>query len=122
MILRGGKNAPNCDPAGVEDALAKLRAAGLPERIVVDASHDNSGKDPDRQIEAAGEIADQVAAGSKAIVGVMLESFLVGGRQDLEDDGDLTYGQSITDACIDWDQTVSVLDRLAAAARARRGG
>jgi 3-deoxy-7-phosphoheptulonate synthase len=122
VILRGGENAPNCDAAGVEDALAKLRAAGLPERVVIDASHDNSGKDPGRQIAAAGEIADQVAAGSKAIVGVMLESFLVGGRQDLEDGEDLIYGQSITDACIDWDQTVSVLDRLAAAARARRGG
>jgi 3-deoxy-7-phosphoheptulonate synthase len=122
VILRGGKNAPNCDAAGVEDALAKLRAAGLSERLVIDASHDNSGKDPDRQIEAAGEIADQIAAGREAIVGVMLESFLVGGRQDLEGDGDLIYGQSITDACIDWDQTVSVLDRLAAAVRDRRGG
>jgi 3-deoxy-7-phosphoheptulonate synthase len=122
VILRGGRNAPNCDAAGVQDALAKLRAAGLPERLVIDASHDNSGKDPDRQIAAAGEIADQVAAGSKAIVGVMLESFLVGGRQDFESGEDLIYGQSITDACIDWDQTVSVLDRLAAAARARRGG
>ena len=122
VILRGGKNAPNCDSAGIEDALAKLRAAGLPERVVVDASHDNSGKDPARQIEAAGEIADQIAMGGGAIVGVMLESFLVGGRQDLEGDGDLIYGQSITDACIDWEQTVSVLDRLAAAVRARRGG
>ena len=122
VILRGGKNAPNCDAAGVEDALAKLRAAGLPERVVIDASHDNSGKDPERQVAAAGEIADQVAAGSGAIAGVMLESFLVGGRQDLEGDGDLIYGQSITDACIDWEQTVSVLDRLAAAVRARRGG
>jgi 3-deoxy-7-phosphoheptulonate synthase len=122
VILRGGKNAPNYDAAGVEDALAKLRAAGLPERVVVDASHDNSGKDPARQIEAAGGIADQVAAGSEAIVGVMLESFLVGGRQDLEGDGDLIYGQSITDACIDWDRTVSLLDRLAGAVQARRAG
>jgi 3-deoxy-7-phosphoheptulonate synthase len=122
VILRGGKNAPNCDPAGIEDALDKLRAAGLPERVVVDASHDNSGKDPDRQIAAAGEIADQIAADGRAIVGVMLESFLVGGRQDLEGDGDLVYGQSITDACVDWEQTVSVLDRLAAAVRARRSG
>jgi 3-deoxy-7-phosphoheptulonate synthase len=121
VILRGGRNSPNYDAAGVADALDKLRAAGLPERLVIDASHDNSGKDPARQIEAAGGIADQVAAGSEAIVGVMLESFLVGGRQDLESDGDLIYGQSITDACIDWDQTVAVLDRLAAAVRARRG-
>ncbi len=122
VILRGGRGSPNYDAASVGEALAKLRAAGLPERLVIDASHDNSGKDPDRQIAAAGEIADQVAAGSGAIVGVMLESFLVGGRQDLDNGAALTYGQSITDACIDWDQTVSVLDRLAAAARARRGG
>ena len=120
VILRGGKNAPNYDAAGVEDALAKLRAAGLPERVVIDSSHDNSGKDPAHQIEAAGGIADQVAAGSEAIVGVMLESFLVGGRQDLESDGDLIYGQSITDACMDWDTTVLTLDRLASAVRKRR--
>jgi 3-deoxy-7-phosphoheptulonate synthase len=122
VILRGGKGAPNHDAEGVEDALAKLRAAGLPERVVVDASHDNSGKDPERQADAAGEIADQIADGSPAIVGVMLESFLVEGRQDLEGGAPLTYGQSITDACMDWDRTVSVLDRLAAAVRARRSG
>jgi len=122
VILRGGRSAPNYDAAGVADALEKLRAAGLRERVVVDASHDNSGKDPDRQVEAAGGIAAQVAGGNAAIVGVMLESFLVGGRQDLESDADLIYGQSITDACIDWNQTVAVLDRLAAAAQARRGG
>jgi 3-deoxy-7-phosphoheptulonate synthase len=122
VILRGGRGAPNHDAEGVEDALAKLHAAGLPERVVVDASHDNSGKDPERQADAAGEIADQIADGSPAIVGVMLESFLVGGRQDLGDGTRLTYGQSITDACMDWEQTVSVLDRLAAAVRARRDG
>jgi 3-deoxy-7-phosphoheptulonate synthase len=121
VILRGGRGAPNFDAAGVEDALGKLRAAGLPERVVVDASHDNSGKDPDRQVEAAAAIAEQVAAGNAAIVGVMLESFLVGGRQDLAAGEALTYGQSITDACIDWDRTVAALDRLAAAVRARRG-
>ncbi|HJX32696.1 MAG TPA: 3-deoxy-7-phosphoheptulonate synthase [Solirubrobacterales bacterium] len=122
VLLRGGRGAPNHDVEGVEDALAKLRAAGLPERVVVDASHDNSGKDPERQADVAGEIADQIADGSPAIVGVMLESFLVEGRQDLEGGAPLTYGQSITDACMDWDRTVSVLDRLAAAVRARRGG
>src|SRR4051812_37596699 len=120
VILRGGKGAPNYDVEGVEEALEKLFAAGLPGRVVIDASHDNSGKDPDRQLVAAGRIADQVADGKKEIVGVMLESFLVAGRQDLSD-GELTYGQSITDACIDWDETVAVLDRLAAAVRARRG-
>ena len=77
---------------------------------MVDASHDNSGKDPERQPVATAGIAEQVAGGAGAIVGVMLESFLVGGRQDLGDGSDLVYGQSITDACMDWDQTVKVLD------------
>ncbi len=122
VILRGGRGAPNHEIEGVEDALAMLHAAGLPERVVVDASHDNSGKDPERQADAAGEIADQIADGSEAIVGVMLESFLVEGRQDLEGGAPLTYGQSITDACMDWERTVSVLERLAAAVRARRDG
>src|SRR5262245_61859396 len=121
IILRGGRDAPNYGAAGVEGALERLRAAGLPERVVIDASHDNSGKDTQRQIAAAGEIADQVAAGNGAIVGVMLESFLVEGRQDLDGDGPLVYGKSITDACMAWEDTVSVLDRLAAAVRDRRG-
>jgi 3-deoxy-7-phosphoheptulonate synthase len=121
VILRGGRGAPNHDAAGIEGALERLRAAGLVERLVVDASHDNSGKVPARQIAAAAEIADQVADGNAAIAGVMHESFLVEGRQDLGD-GELVYGQSITDPCLDWDATVSVLDQLASAARARRGG
>jgi 3-deoxy-7-phosphoheptulonate synthase len=120
VILRGGRGAPNHGAEGVAGALEKLRAAGLPERLVVDASHDNSGKDPARQAEAALEIAAQVEAGNGAIVGVMLESFLVEGRQDLEGDADLTYGQSITDACMSWESTVTVLDGLAAAVRGRR--
>jgi 3-deoxy-7-phosphoheptulonate synthase len=121
VILRGGKDAPNCDAQGIAGALAMLRTAGLPERVVVDASHDNSGKDPRRQVIAASEIADQIADGNEAIVGVMLESFLVEGRQDLEGGQPLTYGQSITDACIDWEATVAVLEELASAVRARRG-
>ena len=120
VILRGGKGAPNHDPAGVEGALEKLRASDLPERVVIDASHDNSGKDPARQIAAAGEIGEQIAAGNRAIVGIMLESFIVEGKQSAEDEGPLTYGQSITDACIAWEDTVSVLDGLAASVRARR--
>ena len=91
----------------------------LPERLVIDASHDNSGKDPEKQFFAAGEIADQIADGNKAIVGVMLESFLVGGRQDLVPGERLTYGQSITDACMDWESTVSALERFASAVEAR---
>jgi 3-deoxy-7-phosphoheptulonate synthase len=122
VILRGGRDAPNHGPAGVEETLAKLRAAGLPERVVIDASHDNSGKDPDRQAAAALEIAKQVGGGRASIVGIMLESFLVAGRQDLESASTLTYGQSITDACMDWERTVSVLDRLAGAVQARRAG
>ena len=122
VILRGGRGVPNFAPNGVEAALDRLRAAGLPERLVIDASHDNSGKDPQRQAAAAAGIGDQVGAGNPAIVGVMLESFLVSGRQELTDGEDLTYGQSITDACMDWDGTVAVLDRLAAAVRSRRGG
>jgi 3-deoxy-7-phosphoheptulonate synthase len=120
VILRGGRGEPNHDPAGVAAALARLRAAGLPERVVIDASHDNSGKDHARQPAVAARIGEQVAAGSRAIVGVMLESFLVAGRQDLGAGAALTYGQSITDACMDWDTTVDVLDGLAASVRARR--
>lgn len=123
VILRGGRSAPNHGAAGVVAALEMLRKAGLPERLVIDASHDNSGKDPARQVLAAGEIAEQVAAGNGAIVGVMLESFLVEGRQELGGGGEaLVYGQSITDACMDWGATVSVLRRLAGAVRERRGG
>ena len=122
VILRGGQGAPNHTEAGIAAALERLRAAGLPERVVVDASHDNSGKDHARQPAAGAEIARQVAAGSRAIVGVMLESFLVEGRQDLAPARPLTYGQSITDACMSWETTVEVLDGLAAAVRARRAG
>ncbi len=121
VILRGGRSAPNYDAGSVEQALEQLRAAGLAERVVIDASHDNSGKDHERQPEVVSEVAGQVAAGNGAIVGVMMESFLVAGRQDLESEAPLVYGQSITDACISWEDTVSVLDQLAAAARARRG-
>ena len=120
VILRGGDDGPNYGADAIADAVELLRAAGLPERLVVDASHGNSGKDPDRQVIAAGEIADQVAAGTRAIVGIMLESFILAGRQDLDSGGDLVYGQSITDACLDWDRTAVILDRLAGAVEARR--
>ena len=122
VILRGGRGAPNYGPDSVNEATEQLRAAGLPERLVIDASHDNSGKDHDRQPQVVSEIADQIAVGNEAIVGVMLESFLVAGRQELEPDGDMVYGQSITDACIDWETTVLALDRLAAAVKQRRDG
>ena len=118
VILRGGDDGPNYAADDVSRAVELLRAADLPERLVIDASHGNSAKDHLLQAGVAGEIGAQVAAGSHAIVGVMLESFLVAGRQNLG--GTLTYGQSITDACIDWDTTVDVLDGLAASVRARR--
>jgi 3-deoxy-7-phosphoheptulonate synthase len=120
IILRGGAEAPNFGPGPVSDALALLRVGGLPERVVIDVSHDNSRKDADRQPGVAAEVAKQIAAGSHAIVGVMLESFLVAGRQQLGSPQALTYGQSITDACIDWATTVGVLDGLADSVRARR--
>ena len=118
IILRGGRDATNFDRESIEQTLAQLRTVGLPERVIVDASHDNSGKDHRRQPEVAGEIAAQIPAGEQAIVGVMLESFLVAGRQDLG--GELTYGQSVTDGCMDWDSTLAVLRRLNQAAGERR--
>jgi 3-deoxy-7-phosphoheptulonate synthase len=120
IILRGGRGRPNYDRASIGDALGELRAAGLPERVVIDASHDNSGKDHEHQPTVVAEIADQIASANSAIVGVMLESFLVAGRQDLEPGAPVVYGQSITDACMDWETTVLALDRLSAAERERR--
>jgi 3-deoxy-7-phosphoheptulonate synthase len=120
VILRGGKGAPNYGAEAVAQAVELLRASSLPERVMIDLSHDNSAKDPDRQPAVAAAVAEQVAAGQGAIVGVMIESFLVAGRQELSGDGPLVYGQSITDGCISWETTVEVLDGLAAAVRARR--
>jgi 3-deoxy-7-phosphoheptulonate synthase len=119
VILRGGSH-PNYDMFSVDDTSAMLTKAGLPARIMIDASHSNSRKIPARQIDVARDIATQVARGSRSIFGVMLESNLVEGRQDVVDGQDLTYGQSITDACISWDDTVPILREFAAAVRARR--
>jgi 3-deoxy-7-phosphoheptulonate synthase len=120
VILRGGREAPNYDAAAIEDTLGAMRAAGLPERVVIDASHDNSGKDPSRQPDVVADLAGQLAAGNDAIVGVMLESFIAAGRQDLDPGKPLVYGQSITDGCMGWETTTLVLDQLAGAVRARR--
>jgi len=120
IILRGGRGTTNFDADSVADTIERLRAIGLPERVIIDASHDNSGKDHEHQPAVAADIAAQVAAGNGAIVGVMLESFIEAGRQ--EPDGALTYGMSVTDACMAWDTTVDVLRGLDAAARTRRGG
>jgi 3-deoxy-7-phosphoheptulonate synthase len=120
IILRGGNDEPNYGADRVASALALLGRAGLPERVVIDFSHDNSGKDPRRQPTVAEDVSEQIAAGNRAIVGAMLESFLVGGQQRLGSPETLTYGQSITDGCIDWETTVEVLDRLAGAVEQRR--
>jgi 3-deoxy-7-phosphoheptulonate synthase len=118
LVLRGGGGKPNYSAADVAGALDLLRAAGLPERLVIDCSHGNSGKDHRQQPPVADDVAGQIEAGQDGISGVMLESFLVEGRQNLG--GELAYGQSVTDACMGWDSTVSVLERLAGAAAKRR--
>jgi 3-deoxy-7-phosphoheptulonate synthase len=120
VILRGGKGQPNYGDESVAAALELLAAAGLPRRVMIDLSHDNSGKDPDRQPGVAADVGRQIAAGNDAIVGVMLESFLVAGRQDLRPGVTLRYGQSITDGCIGWDTTAELLAGLADAVRERK--
>ncbi|MHB8667644.1 MAG: 3-deoxy-7-phosphoheptulonate synthase [Burkholderiales bacterium] len=121
LILRGGAQGPNYDAAAVAGAAAALARAGLTPRMIVDCSHGNSGKDYRKQREVAACLADQVALGSRAICGVMLESHLVEGNQAITGARkDLVYGQSVTDACIGWDETITVLDRLAAAVRLRQ--
>jgi 3-deoxy-7-phosphoheptulonate synthase len=120
VILRGGQSGPNYDAASVKKAAQALRDAGLAPRLMIDTSHGNSSKDYRRQPTVARDIAEQVGQGELAIFGVMMESFLVDGRQDLGERSALRYGQSITDACMGWEMTVPVLRGLAAAARARR--
>jgi 3-deoxy-7-phosphoheptulonate synthase len=120
VILRGGASGPNHDAISVQKALAALRDAGLPPRLMIDASHGNSEKDYRRQPLVVRDVAAQVAQGEAGIVGMMMESFLVDGRQDLGDPARLVYGQSITDACMGWDMTLPVLHELAAAVRTRR--
>ncbi|MEU3765676.1 3-deoxy-7-phosphoheptulonate synthase [Amycolatopsis keratiniphila] len=122
LVLRGGNSEPNHNPASVRAALTTLQNAGLPRRVVIDASHDNSRKDHLRQAVVAGQIAEQIKNGQRGIVGVMLESNLQAGRQDLHPDRPLTYGQSITDACIDLAATQEVLQTLATATATRRSG
>ncbi len=119
VILRGGK-APNYDAASVDAASKDLTASGLAARLMIDASHANSSKKPENQVPVCADIANQIAAGDDRIVGVMVESHLVAGRQDLVAGKSLTYGQSITDGCIDWDSSLQVLEGLAAAVKTRR--
>ena len=120
LILRGGKT-PNYDMFSAEDTAGLLEKAGLPARIMIDASHANSRKLPVRQIHVAHDIATQIARGNHDIFGIMLESHLVEGRQNVVDGQPLTYGQSITDACISWEDTDTLLRDLAEAVRKRRG-
>ena len=119
IILRGGK-APNYDAESVDAAAAEAVKAGIAPAIMIDASHANSSKRPENQPLVFEDVGAQVAAGDRRIVGVMIESNLVAGRQDLVPGQPLAYGQSITDGCIGWDATVGVLERLAAATAARR--
>ena len=121
VILRGHAGGPNYDASTVSDTLARLAKSGLPERVIIDASHGNSGKDHVRQAAVVRELASRIAEGER-ITGLMMESFLAAGRQDLElgHGSELTYGQSITDACMAWDDTAPLLDTLAAAVRTRR--
>jgi 3-deoxy-7-phosphoheptulonate synthase len=121
VILRGGTAGPNYDAISVRKTLSALGDAGLPPRVMIDASHGNSEKDHRRQPIVVREVAAQIAQGEAGILGMMMESFLIDGRQELGDPTRLVYGQSITDACMGWDASVPVLQELAAAVRARRG-
>jgi 3-deoxy-7-phosphoheptulonate synthase len=121
LVLRGGKDGPNYSLDAVQAAAAQLGRDGLPARLMVDCSHGNSNKDYRRQAEVLREVADQVRAGSIHVMGVMLESHLVEGNQKIPTDLDqLTYGQSITDACINLPTTLDLLEELAAAVRSVR--
>jgi 3-deoxy-7-phosphoheptulonate synthase len=120
VILRGGRSGPNYSSEHVSKALDLITARGLPRRIMVDASHGNSGKDYRRQMAVAESLAGQLGGGEQGLVGVMLESFLVAGRQEPGDPATLTYGQSVTDACMDIEMTETALETLAAAVAARR--
>jgi len=119
IILRGGKQ-PNYDATSVAKAVSDLKAAGLNARVMVDFSHANSLKDHQRQLEVGQDVSTQIAAGNQAIIGAMIESHLQAGRQDVQPGQSPAYGQSITDACIGWDDSVALLEVLAAGVRARR--
>ena len=121
LVLRGGSGMTNYDAASVARAAEALHKSGLRDRVVIDCSHGNSGKEYRRQPAVASDIARQIKVGSRFIAGLMLESHLVEGRQDiLNARAGLTYGQSVTDGCIGWEETVSTLEELAAAVRAAR--
>jgi 3-deoxy-7-phosphoheptulonate synthase len=120
IILRGGRPGPNYHAGNVTAALDAVSQAGLPRRLMVDASHGNSQKDHRRQPAVAEALADQLAFGQRGLTGVMLESYIRPGRQNMGDPATLVYGQSVTDACMDIGTSADVLHRLAAAVRRRR--
>jgi 3-deoxy-7-phosphoheptulonate synthase len=119
IILRGGIS-PNFDKEGVDAACREITLAGLPPRVMIDVSHGNSLKKAENQIPNTAAVAAQIADGDRRIIGLMLESNLIGGRQDILPDRPLTYGQSVTDACIGWDDSVLVLKKLADAVKKRQ--
>ena len=119
VILRGGKE-PNYDAASVDAACTEMAKAGIPARVMIDFSHGNSRKEYQRQMEVSTDVAGQLAAGEERIMGVMVESHINAGRQDLVAGKPLAYGMSITDACIHWGDSVKLLDQLAAGVRQRR--
>jgi len=122
LVLRGGsRSGPNFDATHIAQAAALLQKAGAPQAILVDCSHANSAKRFERQPEVAHDVAQQIAGGQRAIIGVMLESHLVAGAQSVVPGQPLVYGQSITDGCLAFEQVVPVLEELAAAVRVRRG-
>lgn len=119
VVLRGGR-APNYNAASVAAACAELDRRGLKQKVMIDVSHANSAKRPENQPGVIADICTQLGSGDRRIMGVMIESNLVAGRQDLRPGQPLTYGQSITDGCIDWASTLGLLDDLARAVRSRR--
>ena len=119
VILRGGTQ-PNYDAGSIDDVGDRIARAGLVPRLMVDASHGNSGKVAARQVDVCAELARQIAGGEERIAGIMLESFLIAGRQDARPGTALTYGQSVTDACLGWDDTARTIGVLADAVAARR--
>ena len=122
VILRGSTRGPNYDAKSVADAVAVIKKAGRQPRLLIDCSHGNSEKDHNRQAEVADTVAQQIANGSTDLAGVMIESNLVEGKQAYSPDRELTYGQSITDACVGWDETIPMLERLSEAVEQRRVG
>ena len=120
LILRGGSKHTNYDPESIKDTVKKSEKAGINPAVIVDCSHANSGKDPDRQVIVCKDVAGQVASGEKNIKGLMLESHLVAGNQKVVEGQPLTYGQSITDACMNWNDTATLLSELSEAVKARR--